>query len=168
MNSNASKSVRFITEAAAIAAMYATLTIFFAPISSGEIQVRIAEALTILPFFTTAAIPGLFLGCFIANIFGGQGLYDMALGPLATLVAALITWKMPSKYLAPLPPIVINAVYVGILLYFVEKLPIIPSMVLVATGEFIACYGLGYPLILLIEKHKKRSSGSADKTMDEG
>lgn len=156
MNSTQSTEIRFITEAAAIAAMYAALTIFFAPISSGEFQVRVAEALTILPFFTTAAIPGLFLGCLIANIFVGQGFDDMVLGPIATLLAAFLTSKMPNKYLAPLPPIIINAAYVGILLFFVANLPIIPTMLLVAVGEFIACYGLGYPLMLLIEKNKKK------------
>ena len=159
MNSPRSKPVRFITEAAAIAAMYAALTIFLAPISSGEFQLRIAEALTVLPFFTPAAIPGLFVGCLIANIFAGQGFYDMVLGPFATLLAAFITWKMPRKYLAPLPPIIINAVYVGILLYFVANLPILPTMLLVAVSETIACYGLGYPFMLLIEKHSKRIFG---------
>ena len=159
MNFHHSTTIRFNTEAAAIAAVYAVLTIFFAPISSGQFQVRVAEALTVLPFFTAAAIPGLFVGCLIANIFVGQGFSDMLIGPLATLLAAFLTAKMPSKYLAPLPPIFINAVYVGVLLFYVAKLPIAPTVLLVAAGELIACYGLGFPLMLLIEKHKKRILG---------
>lgn len=159
MNDTHLKSVRFITEAAIIAAMYAALTIFLAPISSGQIQIRFAEALTILPFFTSAAIPGLFVGCLIANIFVGEGVYDIILGPLVTLLAAIITWKMPSKYLAPLPPIIINAVYVGILLYYIANLPIIATIVLVAIGETIACYVLGYSLLLLLKKHSEKIFG---------
>lgn len=147
--------IRFVVEAALIAAMYAVLTVLI-PGGSGQIQVRVAEALTILPFFTPAAIPGLFVGCFIANVFVGQGVLDMVFGPLATLVAALLTWKMPKKLLAPLPPVVINAVYVGILLYFVAGLPIVVTMGFVAIGEIIACYVLGYPLLLLLEKQKDR------------
>lgn len=153
------KSVRFITEAAIIAGMYAALTIFFAPISSGQIQVRFAEALTILPFFTSAAVPGLFVGCLIANIFVGEGIYDIVLGPLATLLAAFMTWKMPSKYLAPLPPIIINAVYVGVLLYYIASLPIIATIGFVAIGETVACYALGYPLLLLLKKHSEKIFG---------
>ena len=154
MNMNRNR-IRFIVEAALIAAMYAALTILI-PGGSGQIQVRVAEALTILPFFTPAAIPGLFVGCFIANIFVGQGVLDMVLGPLATLIAAFITWKMPKKFLAPLPPVVINAIYVGILLYFVAGLPILVTMGFVALGEIIACYVLGYPLLLLLERQKDR------------
>ena len=143
----------FASATAHVAAMYAALTIFLAPISSGEIQVRVAEALTVMPYFTSAAVPGLFVGCFIANIFVGQGAYDMVLGPLVTFLAAYITRKLPNKYLAPLPPVLLNAVYVGVLLFFVANLPIIITMLFVAAGEFIACYGLGVPLMHLIEKH---------------
>ena len=83
----------------------------------------------------------------------------MLMGPVATLLAAFLTAKMPSKYLAPLPPIFINAVYVGILLFYVAELPIAPTMLLVAAGELIACYGLGFPLMLLIEKHERKIFG---------
>lgn len=157
MNEPQAKSIRYITEAAAIAAMYAALTILFAPISSGEWQIRIAEALTVLPFFMPSAVPGLFLGCFIANVFSGQGIYDILLGPLVTLSAAYITRKMPTKYLAPLPPIILNAIYVSLLLFFIADLPIIPTLFLVAAGEMIACYGLGYPLMLFVEKYYDNS-----------
>ena len=78
------KKVLFLTHAAMIAAIYVVLTLVFQAISFGEIQVRIAEALTILPAFTPAAIPGLFIGCIIGNIFGGSIHPDIIFGSLAT------------------------------------------------------------------------------------
>ena len=153
------KKTRFITEAAIIAALYAALTIVI-PGGSGQIQVRVSEALTVLPFFTPAAIPGLFVGCLVANIFVGAGPYDIILGSLATLLAAYFTWKMPKKLLAPLPPVVINAVAVAIILKLTANLPIPATMGFVAVGEVVACYILGYPLLLLLEKQKHRIFGS--------
>ena len=144
-------AVRYLVEAAVIAAMYAALTILI-PGGSGQIQVRVSEALTILAFFTPAAIPGLFVGCLTANIFVGAGIYDIVLGSLATLIAAFLTSKMPAKYLAPLPPVIMNAVFVAIILKLTANLPMLVTMGFVALGEIIACYGLGYPFLLLIEK----------------
>ena len=97
------KSVLFMAQAAMIAAIYVVLTIVFAPFSFGEVQVRIAEALTILPVFTPAAIPGLFIGCLIGNILGGALLPDIIFGSLATLIGALFTYllRKRSKFLAP-------------------------------------------------------------------
>lgn len=153
------KKTRFIAEAAIIAALYAALTILI-PGGSGQIQVRVSEALTILPFFTSAAIPGLFIGCLTANIFVGAGLYDILLGSLATLIAAFITWKMPKKFLVPLPPVIINAIVVAIVLKLTFNLPIPATMGFVAIGEVIACYILGYPLLLLLEKQRHRIFGN--------
>jgi len=150
------QKVRFITEAAVIAAIYAALTIILAPISYGMIQVRISEALTILPYFTPAAIPGLFIGCIIANIVGGNGLIDIIFGSLATLIAAFLSYKMPKRYLVPIPPIVINAVVVGAVLSYVLKLNLLACMGWVALGQAVACYGLGYPLLLQLEKYRYR------------
>jgi Predicted membrane protein len=147
---------RYLVEASTIAALYAALTILIMPFASGQLQVRISEALTILPFFTPAAIPGLFVGCILANIVTGAGIYDVILGSLATLLAAYITYKMPKKFLAPLPPVIINAVVVAIILKISFNLPILPSMGFVALGETIACYVLGYPLLLLVDRHKQR------------
>ena len=84
------KSVLFMAQAAMIAAIYVVLTIVFAPFSFGEVQVRIAEALTILPVFTPAAIPGLFIGCLIGNILGGALLPDIIFGSLATFNRCVI------------------------------------------------------------------------------
>ena len=78
-----SNKVTFLTQAAVIAAIYVVLTIIFAPFSFGEVQVRISEALTILPFFTPAAIPGLFVGCIIANLLGGAIPVDIIFGSIA-------------------------------------------------------------------------------------
>ena len=84
------QKVTFMTQAAMIAAIYVVLTYVFAPFSFGEVQVRIAEALTILPLFTPAAIPGLFVGCLIGNILGGAVLPDILCGSLATLIGAFL------------------------------------------------------------------------------
>ena len=85
------KGTQFLTEAAVIGAIYVVLTLLFAPLSYGEIQIRFSEALTILPFFTPAAIPGLFVGCIIANLFGGAIPVDIIFGSIATLIGAVFT-----------------------------------------------------------------------------
>ena len=85
------KNVLFMTHAAMIAAIYVVLTYVFAPFSFGEVQIRIAEALTILPVFTPAAIPGLFIGCLVGNILGGAILPDIIFGSIATLIGAIFT-----------------------------------------------------------------------------
>ena len=84
------KGTQFLTEAAVIGAIYVVLTLLFAPLSYGEIQIRFSEALTILPFFTPAAIPGLFVGCIIANLFGGAIPVDIIFGSIATLIGAVL------------------------------------------------------------------------------
>ena len=91
------KTVLFVTKAAMIAAVYVVLTIVLAPISFGQVQLRVSEALTIMPVFTAAAIPGVFIGCLIGNILGGAVLPDIIFGSLATLVAAVISYKLRGK-----------------------------------------------------------------------
>ena len=141
------KKVLFLTQAAMIAAIYVVLTIIFRPFSFGEIQVRIAEALTILPVFTPAAIPGLVIGCLIGNLLGGSVLWDVIFGSLATLIGALFTYLLRnrSKYLAPLPPILANTVIVPFVLYYAYgvNLPIPLMMLTVGIGEVISCGVLG-------------------------
>ena len=148
------RKLRFWVEAAIIAAMYAVLTIIN-PWSSGEIQVRISEALTVLPYFTPAAVPGLFIGCLTANIFVGTGIYDIVFGSLTTLAAAFASYKIKNKLLVPLPPVVLNAVVVAYVLKFTLGAPLLATMGFVALGQFIACYGLGYPLLLYLEKNRE-------------
>lgn len=149
-------NTRFLVQSSIIAAMYAVITILLAPISYGPVQVRVAEALTVLPFFTGAAVPGLFIGCLISNMMGGYGLLDIVLGSLATLVAALITYKIKRKWLAPLPSVVINGLVIGVMLSFLTNTPVYFAIGAVALGQLIACYGLGYPLLRILEKYKDK------------
>lgn len=156
--------LRTLVNAAAIAAIYALLTIFLAPISSGPIQCRISEALCVLPYFTRAAAPGLFVGCALANLLTGAPLPDVVFGSLATLLAAVCTrWmrKRAPAFFAPLPSVVINAVVVGILLvriYGVE-MPIWLASLYVGIGQAIACYGLGLPLMSILKRHSAKLFG---------
>lgn len=150
------KSLTWIVQGAIIAAIYVVLTIAFAPISYGQIQVRISEILTVLPAFTPAAIPGLFIGCIAANIYGGAGAIDVVFGSLATLIAAILSSKMPKRWLVPLPPVVINGLVIGWVLNYVLGYPLLFSMLTVALGQLVACYGLGYPLMIILEKYQDR------------
>jgi len=157
---------RFLAEAGIIAALYFALTMAIAPLSYGQLQIRISEALCVLPFFTPAAIPGLFIGCILANLFSPFGIYDIVFGSLATLLAALITYRIRIKWLVPLPAIIINAVVIGAELTLLATLArfqdmLTPtvfgfSVLYVGIGEAIACYALGLPLLLLLEKHKDK------------
>ena len=155
--------VTFITQAAAIAAIYVVLTLVFAPISYGEVQVRIAEALTILPFFTPAAIPGLFIGCLIANIIGGSIILDVIFGSIATLLGAAGTWMLrKNRWLAPLPPIISNTIIVPLVLRFGYGvvLPVPLLMVFIAVGEIISCYVLGELLLSVLLPYSGRIFGT--------
>ncbi len=151
------RKTRFIVEAAVIAAIYAVLTYALAPFAYGQIQVRVSEALTVLPLFTPAAIPGLFIGCLLANILGPNGIIDIIFGSLATLIAAFLSYKLKrKKFLVPLPPILINAVVIGYIISYLYGLPLIMSMLWVGLGQTIACYGIGYPLLLLLDKNRDK------------
>ena len=147
-----------MTQAAMIAAIYVVLTYVFAPLSFGEVQVRIAESLTILPLFTPAAIPGLFIGCLIGNILGGAILPDIIFGSLATLLGAVFTYRLrnKNKFLAPLPPIVANTVIVPFVLRFGYgvALPIPLMMLAVGIGELASCGVLGMVLYYALNKYK--------------
>ncbi|MDX9871303.1 MAG: QueT transporter family protein [Clostridia bacterium] len=142
-----------LARTAVVAALYAAITLLFAPISYGVVQVRVSEALTILPFIMPESIIGLFIGCLIANIFGGLGFIDIVFGSLATLVAAYLTGKMPNKYLAPLPPVLVNAVAVGLILKVVIGAPLLATMLYVALGQLLACYVLGLPLLHWLKRY---------------
>ena len=116
------QKVLFVTQGAMIAALYVVLTLFANALglSSYAIQVRFSEALTILPFFTAAAIPGLYVGCILANLLAGGLILDVIFGSLATLLGALGTYALRKyKWLAPLPPIVFNVLIIPFILAFV-------------------------------------------------
>lgn len=144
---------RFMVQAALISAIYVVITIAFAPISYGPVQVRISEMLTVLPFFTPAAIPGLFIGAMIANAYGGLGILDVVVGSSATLIAAVLTYKMSKKIWAPMPPVLVNGVIIGAMLSYLFQMPLVPTMIYVGLGQIVACYGLGYPFMVAIEKY---------------
>ena len=152
------KKVLFLVHAAAIAAVYVVLTILFAPFSFGEVQVRVSEALTILPFFTPAAVPGLFAGCMIGNILGGGIPADIALGSIATLLGAIGTYLLHRKnrYLAPVPPIMANTLIVPFVLRFGYgvNLPIPFMMLTVGIGEVISCGIFGMIVLTALERYK--------------
>ena len=149
---NTDKKIKFIVTAAVIAALYAALTLVLAPISYGQVQFRISEILTVLPYFTPAAIPGLFVGCILGNIYSPMGFIDIAFGSLATLIAACLTRFMPKKWLVPLPPVIINGIIVGVELRLIYNLPLVPSMLYVALGEAVVCYVGGIPFLLALDK----------------
>ncbi len=140
-------NVLFVAQAAMIAAIYVVLTLVGASFAYGPVQVRLSEALTILPAFTPAAIPGVFLGCLLSNILGGCILPDIIFGSLATLIGAIFTWMLrdKSRYLAPLPPILANTIIVPFVLKYgyMDPLPIPFMMLTVGIGEVISCGVIG-------------------------
>lgn len=146
------KRINYLTQGAIIAAIYVVLTIALAPISYGALQVRVSEALTILPYFTPAAIPGLFIGCIIANFNSPLGVIDIVFGSLASLIAAIMTSRIKDKRLAPFPSIIVNAIVIPFVLKYTLGLPYFANMLWIAFGQSIACYGFGYPLLVLLEK----------------
>ena len=154
------KKALFITQAAVIAALYVVLVVIFNYISFGPIQFRVAEALTILPYFTPAAIPGLFIGCILANVIGGAVVWDIIFGSIATLIGAVFTYLLrnKSKFLAPLPPVLANTIIVPWVLkyaYGAEEMVWFMA-VTVGIGEILACYVLGMILLFALNKVRRQ------------
>ncbi len=146
-----------ITKTAGIAAIYACLTYITAGISGGMVQVRIAEALCILPVFTPTAIPALTIGCVLSNLLCGGVIWDVIFGSLATLIGAWGTYALrKTKFLCLLPPIISNAVIIPCVLAFAygAKGSVFLFMISIFTGELISCGILGYILKSAIEKNK--------------
>lgn len=167
--------LRKIIISATIAGIYAALTLAFMPISFGPVNFRISEALTLLPFFSPYAVAGVTVGCLISNLLSPYGILDMVFGTLATFIAALLTYYIGKsnlkfkRLLAPLPPVIVNAVVVGVLINLtllkgpsggitsisLNKEALLSTMIMVGLGEFIVCYFVGLPLIWGLEKNKK-------------
>ncbi|NLG58425.1 MAG: QueT transporter family protein [Clostridiales bacterium] len=144
-------SPRALATSGIIAALYVALTLLFAPISYGQIQLRISEALTLLPVISRASIPGLFVGCFISNIFGGS-LIDAVFGSLASLLAAILTRRFRQNlWLAALMPVVVNAVVISLVLWYTSALSPLISFLTVGAGQAVVCYLLGVPLAKLVQ-----------------
>lgn len=160
-----SNQTRFITEGAVIAALYVVLTLVFAPISFGPVQVRIAEALAILPFFTPAAVPGLFVGCLIANFMGEGVIWDVVFGSLATLIGAWGGYKLrANRWLVPVPTIISNTLIIPFVLryaYGVVDMTIPLLMLSIFAGEVIGCYILGELLGTALLSRRTRIFGEA-------
>lgn len=157
MKTKSVKSAYFIAQAAMIAALYVVLTMLFAPISFSEVQVRISEALTILPLFTPAAIPGLFIGCIIANVMGGCVIWDIVFGSIATLLGAFFGYLLRgNRYLVPIPAIASNTVIIPLVLRYAYgiNLPMIVLILSIAAGEIISCYVLGEILGTILLRYK--------------
>ena len=136
-----------------IGALYAGITLVLAPISYGPVQFRVAEMLTLLPFYMPEAVPGLFVGCLIANAFSPGGALDMVVGSLATLAAAYLSRRMPKLWLAALPPVLINMAVIGTMLHFIMDVPLFGTIIYVGAGQTGAC-ALGIPLMKTLEKLK--------------
>ena len=153
-------NVNMIAQGAIIAALYVVLTYIanLLGLASGVIQVRFSEALTILPYFTFAAVPGLTIGCLLANILTGGVIWDVIFGTVATLLGAACTYMLRNKkeFLAPVPPIVSNTVIVPFVLKLAYGVPdSYPFLFFtVFAGELISCGILG--LILLYAVKPKR------------
>ena len=166
-----SKKVRFIAVGAVIAAMYAGLTYLAAGmnLAYGPVQFRFSEALTVLPAFTPAAVPGLALGCFLSNLSSPFGVVDWVFGTAASFVAAVGTLALSRvrykgiAWLAPLPPVIANAVIVGLELCCFSDAGVfswgnaslggfLAGALSVGIGELVVCYALGVPLMIAIEK----------------
>lgn len=151
--------VRFITHAAMTAAIYVVLTYFVDAfkLASGAVQVRLSESLTVLPFFTPAAIPGLFIGCLFANLLTGAAVYDIVFGSLATLIGAAGTYLLRRhKFLCTLAPVVSNVIIIPFVLRYGyglvmniggKDLSIPFYMLTVGAGEIICCCIMGTILL---------------------
>ena len=174
------KKVRFIVDAALIAAIYAALTMALWEISSLGIQFRLSEALCVLPAFTPAAIPGLFIGCALANLLGGTWI-DVVFGSLATLLAAICSYligkvfkvgkedklKIGALILVPLPPVLFNAAIIPFVLYYGYGLTsafnhegtfvvLCFHALTVGLGELAVCYILGIPFMIAVNRLRKQ------------
>ena len=158
-------SVRRLVRCAVIAAVYVVVCLVLAPFSAGAVQVRVAEALCLLPVFGAEYIVGVTLGCFLANLIGST-VIDVVFGTLATLMACLVTYKLRNVRIkglaipASLPPVVFNMIIVGafeITFFFSDGAPTAAlaafNAVTVGIGEIISCTVLGVALVKLIESN---------------
>lgn len=152
------KTTRFLVRSAVIAALYAALTLVLSPIAFGPVQFRLSEAFTVLPLFCAEAVPGLTIGCLIANIFSGS-VWDMLVGTTATLFAALCTRAVKKVYLGVIPPVVFNAFLVPIVFLTMPSItePYFISVLTVGLGELLSVVGLGVPLYFGLKKISKRA-----------
>ena len=145
-----------ITQGAAIAALYVALTMIVAPIAFGPVQFRISEALCVLPYFLPSAVPGVTIGCFLANLLCGAAPLDVVFGSLATLIGAVGSYYLgkKSKWLVCVPPILANTIIIPWVLRYAYGSTdlILYAMVTVGIGEILAIGVLGNILLLALER----------------
>ena len=176
MNTASTKSIRYLVQAAVIAAIYAVLTLLASSLNLayGPVQFRISEFLTVLPMFTPAAIPGLTLGCFLANLASPFGPVDWIFGSVATLLAAVVSYLLRNvrikdiPFLVPMAPVLFNALVVGVELAcfsdvgfgfqnliaarLVSWVAFGYNALTVGAGELVICYALGLPFAVFLLK----------------
>lgn len=157
------RAIRRTAFSGVVAALYIALVLINVGYAFGPVQFRAAEALTLLPFLFPEAIPGLFIGCMLSNVFSQYGLPDIIIGSSATLFAAILTAKCKNRWVAALPPIIINALAIGLMitvLYTPDatavSLPL--NIASVGLGQLVVCYGLGIPLVYVLGKTNLRLS----------
>lgn len=150
----AAMKIKALARAALIAAAYLAITSvpFISSFSYGPLQVRVAEALTLLPIIFPEAVPGLFIGCLLANILGPFGLVDIIGGSLVTLLAAYISYRFRRSIIAYLSPILLNALLVSLYLHLFFRLPYLPTALTIGLGQAIAVLGLGLPLLRYLKR----------------
>ena len=155
MNTSTQNHVNALTRAAIIAALYAALTLLLAPMSFGLVQIRVSEAMTLLPILLAEAVPALAVGCLISNVLGGCTILDIVFGTLATLLAAVCTRLLRSKPLpAMLMPVLFNGVIVGAVVHvaYTPSVPLLLCMLSVAAGEAVSCLILGPMLLRAVKR----------------
>lgn len=158
------RNTRFLVQASLIAAIYTALCLILHPISFGfaGIELRVSEALTLMPVIMPAAVPGLFIGCLLANLLGGATMLDVVFGSLTTLVAAVLTRKCRNRpVLAAFWPVILNAVVIGALLRYAYgvAMPLWLCMVSIGAGQAVACYALGLPMMRMMRRLPKKYLG---------
>ena len=173
-------SIRRLVETAVIAAVYTAVSLALSAFSFGAVQIRISEALTLLPVVTPLAIPGLTLGCFLSNLLGfvlgmnPLGWLDMIVGTLATLISAMFTQALGEfrvkniPFYSAIPPVLINAAFIGVELTYVLSGGFEPRLLLlnilsVGAGQLVSCFIVGLPFVCFLEK-----SGLAGRLFSHG
>ncbi len=149
--------IRKLVEAAIVAALYVVLTLVSKPLTIGYVEVRFSEALCILPYFMPSSVWGLFVGCFISNIFSGS-ILDMIVGSLATLIGAFLTSKIKYKWLCPLPTVLSNTLLIPIVIMKYSETWSVFAYLTAAVGVFASevasVYILGLILLIILDKKK--------------
>jgi len=152
-----------LARGALIAAVYIVLCIALQPISYGAVQLRVAEALTVLPILYQEAIPGIFIGVLLANIFGGLGLADIVFGSLTSLAAAYLTWRFRRSFAAYLFPVIMNAAIISIYLHAIANLPYWATVLSIGASEAIVVFALGYPLVRMLRRYEGLNDGKEER-----